>query len=520
MKQLLMLSKPLLTITLCLFSLPILGGKNHHHGDEDMRRDDRALPVMARACTHAAARARHTPPPCVGRLHRDIVERLEHGRRLSMPLTEGLTVTANRITVQRNEAGHSWFGKLQDRTGDMIVTIDGGLFLATVYTGGKVYRVRQIGSREVRVETVEPQVFRESDPPHLFRKQFTPPNLEEPPLVEAYDPREFGYVGVNIGPDQDIRRIPPWTAQVDATPPAREDGYDIVLDDGSVIDVLPIITNNAVDWVVAQTASGSYLPHGPSAARAYVQHAFDQLNLALNESQIPTWFNMLPPKFVEYQGSPDTKAELDRLHGKSDGALDELHAWRNQALADLVVVIGAPDDYPDVHGAAEAKLIGVNDPDSFVAIFEIDMQGQVFAHEMGHMLALGHDWFVQDSDAEGVGFGPGQHAPDGHGYNGPVVSVNGQRVMYRTIMAYAEKCEAIFEHSSENGICEWLLRFSNPYLHYHIVEANAAFPLGIPLPYEEAANAANAVKSELSGVANYRHSACRNFPDFPFCPND
>jgi hypothetical protein len=92
--------------------------------------------------------------------------------------------------------------------------------------------------------------------------------------------------------------------------------------------------------------------------------------------------------------------------------------------------------------------------------------------------------------------------------------------MYRSIMAYAEKCEKIFEHSSAEFRCEAPLRFSNAHIPHHLPEANVAIPFGIPLPYEEAANAANAVMSEISGVANYRHSACRNWPDMRGCPNE
>ncbi|MGD9603462.1 MAG: zinc-dependent metalloprotease family protein [Gammaproteobacteria bacterium] len=455
---------------------------------------------------------------CAAKLFPRIVASVPRTRRLSLALSPEISVTAERTALQRNPAGFSWFGILQGQSGEMVVTADGGVVFATVHTDGEVHRLRQIGPGQVVIEALPPPGFSPEDPPHAL-----PPDgnitLGTKPPPATWDPRGFDeLVTGQAASVYEDGRIPEWKAQVYVPPPPHEEGFDLLLDDGSVIDVLPVVTQTAVEWIVAQTSSGTYSPHPESAARAYVQHAIDQLNVALNESGVHTWFNMLQPRIIAYQGVNDPTAELKRLKSKTDGALDELHDWRNQAVADLVVLIGGPDDYAGVFGGADTKLFEVNDPGVFLAIFNVDFNPKVFAHEVGHLLALGHDWFVQDGP-EGVGFNPTDHAPDGHGHNAPVVIVNGQYRQYRTLMAYAAQCEAIFENSSVDHACVQLNRFSNPNLHFVLPAQNVAFPLGIPQPLDLAADSVRAANSQIRDVANYRLSACRNFPAFPFCPN-
>ena len=156
---------------------------------------------------------------------------------------------------------------------------------------------------------------------------------------------------------------------------------------------------------------------------------------------------------VPYDETGDSLLDLTRFAHPSDGHMDEAHALRGRAGADLVHLI-VDAGKADVGGIA--YLAGA---------FGLSVHlggGAVFAHELGHNMGLRHDRYTS-----GVGR---TRSDPAFGYVNPAGAAAGavRSSRWRTVMAYNRQCTDAY------AVCSRLLRFSNPRQSF-----NGA-PLGVP----------------------------------------
>ena len=133
--------------------------------------------------------------------------------------------------------------------------------------------------------------------------------------------------------------------------------------------------------------------------------------------------------------------------------MDEVHAVRDRVGADVVHLIVGASDTGGLAQIAGAFGLSIHNGG-----------GRVFAHELGHNMALQHDRYQVHHNEEGVTLDPG------YGYVNQPALVAGatQSRRWHTVMAYPTQCV------DADIRCMWLIRFSNPRQSYN------ADPLGIP----------------------------------------
>lgn len=178
-----------------------------------------------------------------------------------------------------------------------------------------------------------------------------------------------------------------------------------------------------VDILVVHTqAAGSTQPNIAN----WIQNQIDQGNEANNRSGIPFRFRLVHQSAVTYtETSNNIGLDLDRLRGTagSDAYLNNVHTLREDYGADIVILAGR--GWSSSSGCGMAYLMNsVNASFASSAFGLVDVDpgcALTFIHEVGHNMALRHDWANSD--------GIGSPFTYNHGYS----SVTGN---FRTILAY------------------------------------------------------------------------------------
>lgn len=144
--------------------------------------------------------------------------------------------------------------------------------------------------------------------------------------------------------------------------------------------------------------------------------AFAETNIAYAGSQVPHTIEFAGSVLVEnYVENADVNLILDELKAKDDGIMDEIHAARKAATADIVVLIV---DQPQYCGVG---YLNSSYTTAFSVVHYSCATGYYsFGHEIGHNFALRHNVEVDDKT---IPFS------DGHGYQSPAQNA-------RTVMSY------------------------------------------------------------------------------------
>ena len=163
-------------------------------------------------------------------------------------------------------------------------------------------------------------------------------------------------------------------------------------EDGSRIDVLVVYTP------AAKEAEG-----GSEEIEALIDLYAAETNQAFATGEVNLRLHLVATLLVEYQeanqsGSSGLAGNTDRsrLQNPDDGHLDEVHDLRDQHAADIVVLVG---HYTDETSGVAAGCPGPRRgcaPEESRAFFVVDHEhsGIVFAHELGHTMALNHDRYA------------------------------------------------------------------------------------------------------------------------------
>ena len=240
------------------------------------------------------------------------------------------------------------------------------------------------------------------------------------------------YMAQQIDPQvtrpNDVELVPPTGTSALSTFPR----WTTSADDGSVIDILVAYTQEALRKF-----------RSTSQARADIELAVNETNVALLHSGINTRIRLVHVVDIEYDETGDGDSDLERLRNASDGFLDSIHALRDRHAADLVALIV---ERSDVCGIAYRGAIQPWGPDYAFSLSQRYCLGSglTFAHEIGHNLGASHDWY--ETDTTGA-------FPFSHGY----VNVAGR---FRDIMSVPDHCR------DAKVDCPRMVFYANPALRH------------------------------------------------------
>ena len=177
-----------------------------------------------------------------------------------------------------------------------------------------------------------------------------------------------------------------------------------------------------------------------------------ETNQAYVDSEVNQRIRLVHRQEIDYieSGSRNIGTELGRFEKDGDGHMDEVHTIRTQVGADLLHLIIAKT-------GGSCGLANVWGP---WGVSKYRCGSVVFAHELGHNMALRHDWPPGQAQPNA----PSSQASDSdyrnckYGYvNQKAFEANApESARWRTIMALGTQCR---DHGFD---CTHLMRFSNP----------------------------------------------------------
>lgn len=186
----------------------------------------------------------------------------------------------------------------------------------------------------------------------------------------------------------------------------------------------PVPRSLVVTVLVVYTAAAAADLGGTAGVEALAANAVAETNLAYQDSGVVHRLELAGVRASNYQEAPQSRVNLDRLTDTDDGYLDEVHGWRDQAAADLVVLIVEPmSDY-----CGSAWIMPEADPAFARQAFAVTSWDCVqhnlsFAHETGHLFGAFHE--------------PAQPGRGIYNFSFAYVDcANG----FRTVMAYGDEC--------------------------------------------------------------------------------
>lgn len=242
---------------------------------------------------------------------------------------------------------------------------------------------------------------------------------------------------------------------------------DVTANAGPQVDVLAWYDDSAIAfWGSAANAETA------------IAAAYNNFNDAADRSGAIVMLNLVELKSVSWTAPSDAVDAVLAIRDESDGILDEIHAARDAAGADLVAVIG------DLIGGCGIAFVPQTTPVSarpdlgFSYTDAACVGGNLtLVHETAHNFGASHDSGASQP-------GPGLF-PYSQGYVNPAAG-------YRTIMSYTTAC----------GGCLRVPYFSNPTAEY------LGNPTGDP-----GKDNARTLTETAAGIASYRAAGDTTAPD-------
>jgi hypothetical protein len=227
-----------------------------------------------------------------------------------------------------------------------------------------------------------------------------------------------------------------------------------------------------VDVMVIYTSAVKAKYQDEAGINALIDTAVADANTVLENSLVNARLNLVFHAEVDYVTSGDDLVDLQRLTNKSDGYLDQIHAWRDQYGADLVCLLNTNN-----RGIAwqPGQPPTSSDGDTgFSVVGDSRIKDHTYIHEAGHNFGCAHD------RPNTAGNGEEGAYPYSYGY-----SFTANNTFYGTIMSYRG---------------QRIPYFSTPNVTYR----------GVPAGQPDACDNARTINNTCAAVASYRTPSAAN----------
>ncbi|HXS87929.1 MAG TPA: M12 family metallo-peptidase [Steroidobacteraceae bacterium] len=223
--------------------------------------------------------------------------------------------------------------------------------------------------------------------------------------------------------------------------PQRLQGQACTTDDGKVIDLLVVYTDDAEG-----AASGA------TAMLAHVNAAVSDANLSYANSNLQQRLRLVHLAKLDYDESVGVDAALIGFESATNSVFAPVRAWRDQYRADVVALITAsgPCGRSNI-----MKAVGPAFAASAISVVQLNCgtDEYSFGHELGHLMSARHDWFSDGEDNSPYAYNHACTQP--HPLNG--------EDPWRTMMAMDDECQIARDPENHLPIhCQRLLQWSDP----------------------------------------------------------
>ncbi len=256
--------------------------------------------------------------------------------------------------------------------------------------------------------------------------------------------------------------------------PLVPDGLPSEPEAGAAGDMLAQDSCTDIDVMVVYTDDARAAAGGATAMNELIDIAISETNTGYANSGISQRMDLVYTAEVSYdETSFNWDTTLNRLTGKTDGYMDEVHTLRDTYKADAVVLIVNNTAYCGIAWVMRT-LSASFESSAFSVVSRSCATGYYsLAHETGHNFGSMHD--RANSSFPGVfDYSYGYQAPDG---------------TFRTVMAYAEGCP---------GSCPRINYWSNPDVYY------GGQPTGVIYTASNSADNHLSLNNTACTVANWR----------------
>lgn len=229
-----------------------------------------------------------------------------------------------------------------------------------------------------------------------------------------------------------VRPQPEWIA-----PPS--DGLDAPgPQDPATFDLMIVYTPAARAWANSNGGMSNV-----------IAQAIEKGQLALDNSQTFVTLRLAVSREVNYTENGDSGQDLELLTGDTDGAMDDIHAWRNQFKVDIVCLFASVED---TGGIGWLLYTASGDPGTAFSLVRVQQADFSFTyiHEMGHNLGCHHH--------KNQNYQPGPGLFD-YSAGWRWVGTNGQ--MFCSVMTYSDG-----SYFSDGKDCTQVGYFSDPGISY------------------------------------------------------
>ena len=342
-----------------------------------------------------------------------------------VPLPDGKDIVIHRQRVEGDQKRLAWYGNVEnERASFVFFSSNGKAVFGRIEIGRKTYRVMYMGNGVHQIAELDLNKLTEAD---------------------------------------DDAVVPKYTKKDN---PSEEDGCP---DPASDIDVMVVYTQDA------ETGAG-----GPEGMEALIYECVYLTNLAYENSDINQRLRLVHFARVTYTEAANSVTDRERLKDPADGFMDDIHTWRDDHGADVVLLIcetaeagncGRAYIMDPVNAAHEEFAFGV-------VKRECAADNLSFPHELGHIMsARHHDDGTDTPYAYGHGFF--QTTPS-----------DGSGMGWETML-------------SKRSDCDRKIYFSNPNILYSPTGSASTDPMGTAADQDNH----RVLNNTAATVANFRCSS-------------